>query len=614
MPKYAFYVRVSTEKTQDYKRQIEDLKTVAKYHGLKDEEIENVDIYKEKKSGYKDDREELFKLISKIESDNSYYKCIYITEISRLGRSPRKVREVLNVFEDSKVNLFIQKGGIWLLEPDGTLNTLGKIVVDIMINLADEEVRTLKQRSKSGILSGIKAGKVGGGKFKPYGFKVGKNKMLEIDYDEAQYVQLIFDLYKSGKGTKVIANTLNNHKDGIKTRAHKSFGSDVLNKHTGKLGSEVIWSDKTVNDILLNPIYKGKRRYWGGKENRKKGKEPLLIDLKLPDTIIVPELWDECMEVRKTKSHRNYLTEYTYLLKDKIVCGICGRNYFAKYKPTSNGDKVYICSSRLKRNGNCGNVGVNISLLESAIFNEIIDSDSILKYINNKDEIKKRLENELDSLQEIIKTTKRYITELDLNIDGALKLQIKAEGKGQTNKVQRLEEELDILYNELNNSKKRLSKAKNKLILTKEALLTRSNLETTSKLLKSYKKDRVKLRMVYLQIIEKVIINVIDNNVVLANVYISIDGIVLPQSLKLFIDISGMRKRTKIYRYLPIVDMSNPLNYNDQNQLKTPIEDIKRDLAILEENNGLLDVEYIYIPDTNILTIPIKKSSPIDKN
>ena len=109
------------------------------------------------------------------------------------------------------------------------VNTLGKIVVDIMINLADEEVRTLKQRSKSGILSGIKAGKVGGGKFKPYGFKVGDNKMIEIDYEEAQYVELIFNLYKSGKGTKVIANTLNNHEDDIKTRAHKSFGNDLLN-------------------------------------------------------------------------------------------------------------------------------------------------------------------------------------------------------------------------------------------------------------------------------------------------------------------------------------------------------------------------------------------------
>jgi site-specific DNA recombinase len=612
MPKYAFYVRVSTQKTQDYKRQIEDLKTVAKFHGLTNEEIESIEIYKEKQSGYKDDREELFKLISKIESDNSYYKCIYITEISRLGRSPRKVREVLNVFEDSKVNLFIQKGGILLLENDGSLNVLGKIVVDIMINLADEEVRTLKQRSKSGILSGIKAGKVGGGKFKPYGFKAGDNKMLEIDYEESQYVELIFNLYKSGKGTKVIANKLNNHEDDIKTRAHKSFGNDILNKHTGKLGSEVIWSDKTVNDILLNPIYKGKRRYWGGKENRKKGKEPLLIDLKLSDTIIKPELWDECMEIRKTKSHRNYLTEYTYLLKDKIACGICGRNYFAKYKPTSNGDKVYICSSRLKKNGNCGNVGVNISLLESAIFNEIIDSDSILKHINNKDEIKKRLEDELDSLQETIKTSERNITELDLNIEGALKLQIKAEGRGQSDKVQRLDEELEKFYNELNNSKKRLSKAKNKLILTKEALFTRSNLETTSKLLSSYKKDRVKLRMIYLQIIEKVIINVIDNNVVLANVYISIDGIVLPHSLKVFLDISGIRKKNKIYRYLPIINISKELNYDDSNRLLTPLEDIKTDLAIIDENDGLLDVEYIYIPDTNILTIPIKKSSPKD--
>jgi len=48
----------------------------------------------------KDDREELKKLIYKIESDNTSYSCIYVTEISRLGRSPRKIRELLNILED----------------------------------------------------------------------------------------------------------------------------------------------------------------------------------------------------------------------------------------------------------------------------------------------------------------------------------------------------------------------------------------------------------------------------------------------------------------------------------------------------------------------------------
>jgi len=605
MTKYAFYVRVSTKQKQDYKRQIEDLHSIARTQGIKKKDI---DIYQEKLSGYDNSRPQLQELIDKITTDNNYYACIYITEISRLGRSPRKIREILWMLEDLKVNLYIQKGSINLLENDGSTNPLGKLVLDIMINLADEEAITFKERSKSGILSSIKAGRVGGGKFKPYGFTKGKNKMLVIDEEEAEHVRLIFDLYKTGKGTKAIANALNND-DDIKTRSHKSFGEKPMNKHTGKLGNEVQWSDKTVDDILKNPIYKGKRRYYGGKENRRKKVPPTLIDVNLPETIIDPQLWDECMEIRKTKSHRNYLTEYTYLLKDKLVCGICGRNYFAKYKPTPHGDKVYICSGRIKKNGNCGNVGVNISLLESAIFNEIVGSDSILKHINNKDEIKNRLKDEKTNLKEVITSTERQVIEISTSIDGVDNLQIVAQGKGQSDRVQRLDKKLLEYENKLANAKKTLSKAKHKLIITREALITRSDLETTTEVLKTYKSERIKLRAVYLQIIDKVIINVIDTKTVMANVFISIDGILLPMSLKLFLDISGMRKKQKIYSYLPLVDWNLELMYDDTNRLTTVMDGIKEELFIIEENAGMIEAEYVSIPNENILQIPIKEES-----
>ncbi|WP_339918057.1 recombinase family protein [Yeosuana marina] len=602
MTKYAFYVRVSTKDKQDYKRQIEDLHAIARNQGIKKKDI---DIYQEKLSGYDNSRPQLQELIDKITTDNNYYSCIYITEISRLGRSPRKIREILWTLEDFKVNLFIQKGSINLLEKDGNLNSMGKLVLDIMINLADEEVRTLKERSKSGILSSIKAGHVGGGKFKPYGFTKGKNKMLVIDEEEAEHVRLIFELYKTGNGTKAIANILNNN-DKIKTRSHKSFGEKPMNKHTGKLGNEVQWSDKTVDDILKNPIYKGKRRYWGGKENKKNKKPPILIDVNLPKTIVDVQLWDDCMELRKTKSHRNYLTEYTYLLKDKLVCGICGRNYFAKYKPTPRGDKVYICSSRLKKNGNCGNIGVNISLLESAIFNEIVESDSILKHINNKDEIKSRLESELVTLQEVITSTERQLIELDSNLNGALINHARAQGEGLSNRTDRLEKIIVDFENQLNNATKKLSKAKRNLVLTNEALLKRSDLETTSEILISYKSDRIKLRLVYLQIIDKIIVNVIDNKTVMANAFISIDGIVLPMSLKLFLDISGMRKKEKIYSYLPLVDWNLDLKYDNTNILLTPLDEIKKELYIIEGNAGMIDAEFVSIPNENILQIPLQ--------
>ena len=595
MTKVAFYVRVSSKKKQDYLRQIEELQDVL---GQKKDQFK-IDVFQEKESGYKDDRVELTRLIEKIKENNKYYKCIYITEISRLGRSPRKIREILWELEDAKVNLFIKKGSIWLLNEDGSLNTLGRLVVDIMISLADEEAITFKERSRSGILSSIRAGKVNGGKFKPYGFRTGANKMMEIDDEEAVVVNIIYDMYKSGKGVKVIAGHLNDKK--IPTRTNKSFGDKPINQYTGKLGSEVVWSDKTVDDILKNPIYKGKRRYWGGRDKKEK---PMLIALKIQDkdTIVEEDLWEECMEIRKSKTHRNYTTVYTYLLKNKLKCGCCGRNYFAKYKPVPNGDKVYICSSRLTKNGNCGNVGVNISLIESAIFNEIVDSDSILQHINNADKLRKTFEQDLSDLSISLANTNNLIEELNNEIEGALDLQVDANGKGQMERVVRLEKKIVGFENNLVNAKLKLNKEKRVFAITETALKEQSNIKTTSKTLRNHTKDRLMLRKVYLQIIHKIIINSIDKNTVLASFYITIDGVLLPKPLKLFLNVSGMRKKIKNYNYLPLVDMKYSPEYKN-NILITDIEKIKEELYVINENAGLLNVETVSIPKHHILKI-----------
>jgi site-specific DNA recombinase len=177
--KFAFYVRVSTSDKQDFKRQIEDLHA---WVGTEYKLHEDIDVYQESISGFNDDREELNRLMDKVESDSNYYDCIYITEISRLGRSPRKVREVLNKLEDHKVNLRIQKPNeISLLNEEGKRYGTGSLILDIMMHLAEEEVAYLKARSKSGILSSMKAGKINGGKFKAYGFYAAEDKTMMIN-------------------------------------------------------------------------------------------------------------------------------------------------------------------------------------------------------------------------------------------------------------------------------------------------------------------------------------------------------------------------------------------------------------------------------------------------
>lgn len=605
--KIAFYVRVSTSDKQDFSYQISALEDV-----VKKEKVSHggIDVYKEKVSGYKneDEREELGKLLKRIKEDKDYYSCVYVTEISRIGRRAIHVRDVLKEFEESKVNLYIASLEMYLLNPDGIRNSYGNIVLSVFIELADAEARMFRERSRHGIKSSIKEGKAGGGKYIPYGFrKCEETKMLIIDEDEANVVQEIFEMYLDGYGVKKISNLLN--ENNIKTRSALSFADTVVDEAKAKKGSDVLWSDKTVDDILLNPIYKGLRRYWGGKKNKRNGSEPELIEMKGEPLLDPPSLYDDCMEVRKTKTHKNHLTTYTYLLKDRLKCSKCGRNYFAKFKPHSGGDKVYICSSRLKKAGNCGNVGINISLLESAIFNEIISSNSILKHLNSTDEILERTRKSLEYNENLLKVTQSEIDVLDRDIISATELQIKANSYGNLKLVDRYSASISSKEKELESKKKYLKTIKRNISKTQKALIKQSNIQTTAQQLKEYKNDRVKLRMVFLQIINKVQIHSINKDTALVDIFISLDGILLPETLKLFLDLKGIRKKQKSYSYIPIVNMDKNIEYNNY-VMTSSIEEIKETYFKIKDNLGLLgDIDNIYISKKNILEIPIDLKS-----
>jgi site-specific DNA recombinase len=598
--KVAFYVRVSTVDKQDYQYQINSLEDYSKQKvsdGL-------IDIFEEKVSGYKqgDDRPELKRLLDEIRKDKNKYNCIYVTEISRIGRRAKHVREVLEVLEANQVNLKIKSLGFDLLNADKKPNSNGKLVLNIFIELADTEAIMFKERSKEGIKAGIKAGNAGGGAFLPYGFKKNQNKKLIINEEEADVIRLIYDLYKQGNGVKKIANILNNR--NIKTRTHIAFEEKTYNKTIGKLGKDSRWVDKTVDDILLNPIYKGKRRYWGGKSlpNEKKN-APLLIEMDGEPILNPPTLWDDCMEIRNTKTHKNFLTKYTYLLKNKIVCAVCGRNYFAKFKPISGGDKVYICSSRLIKGNRCQNFGVNISLVESSIFNEIVSSDSILKHINENDEIKKNLINNREELINEIQFTNTTISKLDKEIKSSIELQIEAKSNFNTLLVERYSQTINSKMTQLDNLSKTLPKLTRKLELTQHAIKKNTSIKTTAKELIKNKHDRIKLKAIFHSIIEKVYIIGLDNDTIFADVHIVLDGIKLPISLKLFLDSKGIRKAEKIKRYIPFINIDKELVYNN-NILELPKARLVEFHNIVKENLGLLGyVDYTIIPISNQLNV-----------
>ena len=568
----AIYARVSTVDKQDFQRQINDLTELIKSQGYKETQIQ---VFSESISGYtkKDNRPKLKELINLVENNPKDY-IIYTTEISRIGRNPTETRRIIDQLTDLGVPVYIKSLNQSTIDSNGKRNMIMNIILQVLIEYANLEAETMKERSKSGILNAVKKGKAGGSLNFPYGYTKDDDGYLVVDPTEAPIIKEIFDLYKNGNGIKVISNIMN--EKGYPTRSNKSFGDKIIKYKTPKEAAKIKWSDKQIHDILRNTIYKGERRFKG---------EVIPIE-----PIVSQELFDECQSIMQGKTHRNYLTTYTYLLKDLCTCGKCGRNYFAKYKPVPHGDKVYICSSRLIKSGNCGNCGVNISLLESTLYDVLLNSELVLKYLNNKSGMKQELINSLEVLKiqhpQLEKEFKSKGREqerlLDLYLsDGITKKQF-TERKGKIeSEIEAISEKLNLVKSEISNKSQALKKLE-------------SN-KTSKDMLINAKNDRSQLRVLFQQIFHGAVINQLDKNNVLVTLSLTVNGVVLNNTIKILLDIGGIRQRPMIYRYKSLAVMEFEPQFKN-GVLKTSADDI------LDEFSSPV-YEWIKIPESNWLFV-----------
>lgn len=526
MGKIAIYARVSTIDKQDYARQISDCFTAIgdKY------QKEDIEIFAEQISGYKkkEHRPQLTKLMNIIENDSTYFDCVYVTEISRLGRDPKETRNLIDTLTDKKIPIFITSINKQTLDENGERDSIMSIILQVLIEFSDSESKTMKKRSRSGLLESAKnKGNAGGGKYLPYGYTKDETKKLIIDEDESEIIKEIFQLYKAGNGCKKIAGYLNDK--NVPTRVSK-FGNQVMKFKIEKNSDDITWSDKTINDIIRNSIYKGDRKY-----------KDIIISAP---AIISTQMYDECVQIMNTKTHRNYLTTYTYALKDLLICGCCGRNYFAKFKPVVGGDKVYICSSRLIKGGNCGNLGVNISLVESAIYNEM--EERLIHIFNTPKDDKEQIKASIDRFEKESISIQKQIDKIENRKDKVLELY----------ESDRLSiEKYDERINEINNEEKELvSKLKlvsQELFDLKKYFDKDDNEGELHKLLIEAKTNRTVLSTVFKELIDKVVITPYGANNVIVDVYTN-RGLKSTLTIRIVLDLKSIKMKPAQYKYYPL--------------------------------------------------------------
>lgn len=191
--KVVIYARVSSGTgRQDTDRQVQELRQVADKAGY-----EVLREFSDFKSGAlpNSERQYLQNCMKFCADKTNEVGCVMVTEVSRLGRDPWEMMEVIKYFHDIKVNLYFRDQHLVMLKKDGTENELFTIMFAMYSQFAKHEREAIKQRLQSGYNQyREKGGKVGR---KP-GYRK-SDEQLKEEYKEA------IKLLKKGTSMKNVA-------------------------------------------------------------------------------------------------------------------------------------------------------------------------------------------------------------------------------------------------------------------------------------------------------------------------------------------------------------------------------------------------------------------------
>ncbi|MCH4823697.1 recombinase family protein [Gramella lutea] len=372
---------------------------------------------------------------------------VFVTDHSRLERNPRVGFAIKDIFRKHSIKFYTSEGEVNLSDP----------TVDLVSNLYslfnEYYVKNTQRKIKQVLKHNVKKGKIHG--IIPYGYCSDENGIMQINEEEREVVERIYSLSLEGKGTSKIAEILTN--EGIPTRYNKlNKGTLTIpdrydpNKFKVKRKSEIIWSGKTVRDIIKNEVYKGVRVYSGGTYDC--------------PAIFSNIYWNKVNQnLPKNRNNKGKKVDHKYMLKGIIKCGRCGENMYGRTR-TNKKDNYYMCSSKRYPQKKCDNRSINIDILEGLIWEQFFKYEILLKsyneYFENKEEDEKLLLENLQNLRskkKVLASQKqraiRLTIEGKLNEDDITKeIQRIENAINDINlKIERNEERLEVFSSSKNN-------------------------------------------------------------------------------------------------------------------------------------------------------------------
>ena len=248
----------------------------------------------------------------------------------------------------------------------------------------------------------------------PLGYNVASDKTYVINPEEAEAVQMIFNMYVNGTGYSKIIDALN--EKGIKTKKGQTFGKNSL------------------LSILKNEKYKGVYVYnqklcvyhAGKKRDIQKSDEDIIrIPGGMPQ-IISDELFEE-VQARMTIGNQMAganSAKRVYLLSGKIVCGHCGAAMTGKSGKMGRNKSYYSyyeCSAR-KRLRNCTGKPINCDFVEDVVINLIYDNLLSPEKIDfAADMIFEAAQKREDDLPLVLSRYQKELQSIEKSIEGIVK-------------------------------------------------------------------------------------------------------------------------------------------------------------------------------------------------
>lgn len=236
---------------------------------------------------------------------------------------------------------------------------INRFVDNILASVAELEANVISIRVKGGSRIAVKNGYWAGGR-PPYGYLIEKTKVigrsrpiakLKPSIYEKNIITNIFRLYSLGYGYRKIAKLLNTQ----------------CNNTT--------WTKGKIESIIKNETYTGyitwDRR--GGRRHPGKHSETIQSGFIESLCFIDKSYWDTLVKLRsfKTKIKDPKYYDTPYLLKNKLVCGLCGKKLTTK-NYGKNKDGIDICVYRCKKDKSSKyELVLNKELIEDLVISEL---------------------------------------------------------------------------------------------------------------------------------------------------------------------------------------------------------------------------------------------------